>query len=525
MLNEIKNSQHDKGRDSPPSSMGAGHPIKHDSNEPNTDHQSRPIKSLKTALKWANLPLPAKLLLLTAAFVMLAEILIFVPSVANYRVNWMSDRINDATLAALAADVAPDGQVPLALRKELLQTAGVKAVAWRRHGRRELILPPDKTMFVDVNFDIRPNPNENVFGAISTRLGLISEAVSLFFIPKNRTVRIVGPLGDDPKSFIEVVIPEAPLRDAMLNYGLNILVLSIIISFFTAALVYLALSSLLVRPMIKLTNNMLHYGENPEDASRIITPSNRTDEIGTAERELEAMQRQLTGLLFQKNRLAQLGLAVSKINHDLRNMLANAQLISDRLSEIPDPTVQRFAPKLIASLDRAINFCTNTLQFGRAEEDAPRRDLTLLKPIVNDVADGLGLVSNASGLKWEIDIPNTLHIDADPAHLHRILTNLCRNARQALESNPPQEGGKIHIKAWREKRRVIIELRDNGPGIPQKDRENLFQAFQSTHKKGGSGLGLAIAHELTAAHGGRLEFLETDRGAAFRLDIPDRGTS
>ncbi len=135
----------------------------------------------------------------------------------------------------------------------------------------------------------------------------------------------------------------------MVRYGLNIVYLSIMISLITAALVYFAISALLVRPMMRISRNMLHFGEHPEDPSRIITPSGRFDEIGTAERELETMQRQLTQALNQKNRLAQLGLAVSKISHDLRNMLSNAQLISDRLTAIPDPTVQQFAPKLIAS--------------------------------------------------------------------------------------------------------------------------------------------------------------------------------
>ena len=136
---------------------------------------------------------------------------------------------------------------------------------------------------------------------------------------------------------------------------------------------------------------MLRFSADPEDQSRIMTPSGRLDEIGVAERELAQMQQELSGLLAQKNRLAQLGLAVSKINHDLRNMLANAQLISDRLVDIPDPTVQRFVPKLIASLDRAISFCNSSLQFGRASEAAPRRDLFRLKPLVEEVADSQGL--------------------------------------------------------------------------------------------------------------------------------------
>jgi signal transduction histidine kinase len=273
--------------------------------------------------------------------------------------------------------------------------------------------------------------------------------------------------------------------------------------------------------MMRLTRNMLHFSENPEDPGRIIKPSDRRDEIGTAERELAQMQRQLSQLLLQKNRLAQLGLAVSKINHDLRNMLANAQLISDRLTSIPDPTVQRFAPKLIASLDRAISFCNDSLKFGRAEESEPRRELMRLKPLVEEVGDGLGLPREGT-IAWVVEMEDTLRIDADRDHLFRALSNLCRNALQAIESQGDGVKGEIRIKAWREGRKVFVEVRDDGPGVAPSARANLFRAFQGSTRKGGAGLGLAIASELVAAHGGTLQYLDTERGAAFLIELPDR---
>jgi signal transduction histidine kinase len=237
---------------------------------------------------------------------------------------------------------------------------------------------------------------------------------------------------------------------------------------------------------------------------------------------LAHMQRQLSQLLLQKNRLAQLGLAVSKINHDLRNMLANAQLISDRLTTISDPTVQRFAPKLIASLDRAINFCSDSLRFGRAEEAEPRRDLMRLKPLVEEVGDGLGLPREGS-IAWSVEIDDTLRIDADREHLFRILSNLCRNAVQAIEGQGEGRPGEIRVRAWREGRRAWVEVSDDGPGVPPRTRANLFRAFQGSSRKGGTGLGLAIAAELAAAHGGALKLVDTERGATFLMELPDRG--
>jgi signal transduction histidine kinase len=334
----------------------------------------------------------------------------------------------------------------------------------------------------------------------------------------------LGSIGDDPDDLVEIVMPEAPLKAAMTSYALNILWVSILISFGTAALVYFALSRLLVRPMMHITRNMVHFRQDPEDTSRIIVPSGRRDEIGTAERELGEMQRQLSGVLLQKTRLAQLGLAVSKINHDLRGMLANAQLLSDRLTAIPDPTVQRFAPKLIASLDRAINFCNDTLRFGRAEEAAPRRELLLLKPLVEEVGDALGLPREGS-IDWVLDMDDTLRIDADREHLFRIVSNLTRNAMEAIEAQRAgAPGGEIRIKAWRDGRHVFVEVRDNGPGVPRKAREHMFEAFTGSQRKGGTGLGLAIAAEIVAVHGGHLQLVDSDKGAAFRFEIPDRGT-
>src|SRR5690606_2100380 len=396
----------------------------------------------------------------------LAEVLIFVPSVANFRVNWINDRLMAAHLAGLAAEAVPGGNVPEALRDELLRTAEVQAVAWRRAGSRRLVLPPDRPINVDAHFDLRTPEEMSVGENILVRLGLIGDAFRIFVAPGNRTLRVIGHLGSNPDDFIEVVMPEAPLSAALFRFGINILLLSIIISFITAAMVYVALSRLLVQPMMRISRNLVRFSQNPEDQSRIMVPSGRSDEIGIVEHELAGMQQQLTQLLRQKNRLAQLGLAVSKINHDLRNMLANAQLISDRLGALPDPTVQKFAPKLIASLDRAINLCNDTLKFGRAQEATPRRELLLLKPALEEVGDSLCL-PRENRIAWVIDVvPEHLRVDADRDGLYRVLSNICRNAVQALESLEDGHSGKIGVKARREGRKVLIEVYDNGPGIP-----------------------------------------------------------
>ncbi|MGE3708868.1 MAG: sensor histidine kinase, partial [Hyphomicrobiaceae bacterium] len=411
---------------------------------------------------------------------------------------------------------------------ELLSTAKVRWVAIKQDGMRRLVLPPDGPITINQSYDLRPDPDAMAYQRVARGFGLIVDALQVLMRSEDRTIRVFGhPFTAPGKSFgrrdfVEIVLEEAPLRQAMLAFGLNILGLSIIISMIAAALVYFSLNRLLVQPMMRITRHMLRFSREPENASLIIEPSARTDEIGVAERELAHMQKELRSLLNQRSRLAALGLAVSKINHDLRNLLASAQLLSDRLGTVRDPTVQSFAPKLIASLDRAIAFCNDTLRYGRAEEAAPRRDVFRLADLSDEVAEGLGLPR--AGLAFVKELDDGLMIDADRNQLYRVLDNLIRNASQVLDQQPGI-GGEIRIRARREGRRVICEVCDNGPGVPEKAKANLFRPFHGGARKGGSGLGLTVAAELVVAHGGRLELLETNHGAAFLLEIPDRNIS
>jgi signal transduction histidine kinase len=452
--------------------------------------------------------LSAKLLLLTILFVMLAEVLVFVPSVSNFRRQWLMERLAAAQIASLAAEAAPGGQLPSMLRDELLERAQVKAIAVKRSGSRTLIIEMDMPAEIDGSYDLHD----------ASWLTLITDALMVYVQPDDRVIRVVGDPGFHAGEMIEVVMGEQPLKAAMIRYGLDILGLSILISIITAALVYLSLDALLVKPMTKLTWNIVRFSERPEDPSRVITPSARRDEIGTAERELSTMQKELVETLSQKSRLAALGLAVSKISHDLRNMLSSAQLLSDRLITVEDPTVQRLVPKLIASLDRAIRLCARTLDFGQAHEMPPRRKRFPLAPLVAEIGDSLGLPRQR--LDWIVEVDGELEVDADRDQLFRVLSNLCRNAAQALEGDD-ERGGEIMVSARREGSVVVIEVADTGPGVPEKARARLFEAFQSVARKGGSGLGLAIAQELVQAHGGQIALVNNDGGATFRVTIPD----
>jgi signal transduction histidine kinase len=309
----------------------------------------------------------------------------------------------------------------------------------------------------------------------------------------------------------------------MLSFSANILLLSLAISLISGTLVYMSLLWLFVRPMRRLTAQMVAFGHEPEDPARIVTPSARKDEFGVAERELAQMQRELAGTLQQKNRLASLGLAVSKINHDLRNLLSPAQLLSDRLASLADPAVRRLAPKLMATLDRAIAYCEQTLAYGRAQEPPPQRRTVDVAQLLDEVRDSLDL-ADGSRIRWVPSVERGLSVDADPDQLLRVLINLVRNSVQALSARAPNdpERDQIRIVGRREGSVVVLQVADTGPGLPDRARAHLFEAFQGAARRGGTGLGLVIAAELVRAHGGEIRLVEGTIGAMFRIVIPDR---
>ena len=461
---------------------------------------------------WPRLGLSGKLLLLTTLFVMIAEVLIYVPSIANFRLMWLQDRLAAAHTAALVFRAAPSEPVSDTLTREILESVGARAVALKMGNQRNLLAIEGTLPAVDHDIDMRQ----------VSWIGAIWDAFATLVCDRDDVMRVVGPapMGGD---FVEIVIDEIPLRNAMLRFSVNVLLLSLVISAITAALVYLTLHYSFVRPMRRVTANMVAFRKDPENPARIIPPSRRGDEVGVAERELAAMQRDIASMLHQKSRLASLGLAVSKINHDLRNLLASAQLFSDRLASLPDPGVQRFAPKLMKALERAIAFCQSTLSYGRVQEPAPDRRPVPLESLVQEVWETLGV--NPDGqIRWISAIERGMQVDADPDQLFRILVNLSRNALQVLESREPNDPlrDQIRLTGRREGAVAVIEISDTGPGFSERARAHLFEAFQSSTRTGGTGLGLAIAAELVRAHGGEIRLIEGTIGATLHITIPDR---
>ena len=441
-------------------------------------------------------------LLLTAFFVMLSEVFIYAPSIGRFRVSYLQKRIAAAHLASLALEVPPDNMVSTQLREQLLDHAGAHGIVLKHSETKSLILSRDMPPRIDATYDL----SKGKF------FSLIGDAFMTLAGDGSRILRVMGKLPKEPNVRIEVVISEAPLRVAMIDYSTRILALSIVIFLMTAVFVYLSLQWLFVRPMRSLTASMIAFREDPEAGRRLVVPGKRTDELGVAERELAGMQRGLRAALMQKARLAALGTAVTKINHDLRNILATAQLMSDHVEQTDDPNVKRIAPTLMGAIDRAVTLCSKTLQF--AQEGATELELAWfpLRPLVDEVSDTLSAMAGEAAIENGITVDFRLHADRD--QIYRVLNNLIRNAFEA-------GADRVTIAASADSAQTTIKIVDNGSGLPARVQANLFQPFTGSTGVGGSGLGFSIARDLLRGHGGDIELVKTNPdGTVFRLVLP-----
>jgi len=458
------------------------------------------------------------LLLLTIGFVLLAMALFSASRLTAYRENWLRDRLMVAHSAMMLFGETGKELVPPELADKILDTVGAKSIVVALpDGRRLVAAPVGQTAPIAETVEIAEPASSTPLVSHSTFRTMFAQPGSL--------ARVIGKSQGDGAT-IDVTLDETPLIEALWRISRNFLVLSLIISAVVTCVLWLALWSMVIRPVRRLTSSIIAFGERPQESARVIAPSGRNDEIGRAEAALSTMQSSLAHELRQRKRLAELGMAVARINHDLRNMLSAAQLISDRLSAIPDPLAQRLAPRLVATLDRAIQFCQSTLTYGGGHEQAPtprRFDLRELVRLLVETAEA----ERAGAVVYAIDIPPKFELLADPDHVQRVIENLCRNAAQVLVTRGAQNGRPtaIRLAAIRTDNVALIEISDTGPGFAPEQTAHIFEPFHLTTREGGTGLGLAIAADLVARNGGSISLAEAKSddfycGARFLITLP-----
>jgi signal transduction histidine kinase len=446
--------------------------------------------------------LSARLLALTVAFLLLGEVLIYIPSIARFRATFLEARLGAAHLASRTVELGESDSLPPALELALLSHAGVHSVTlWRPFGQVML----GRIDAVDRVFDLRE----------AGPLQLIVDSLDCLLHGSNRVIRVLGPSPQHADTLVDIVLEERPLWTAMVDYSWRILALSIALSMIVGLFLFLSLRRMIVRPLARISGELQLFRDRPEDAGADPPVIERSDEIGIVERELAEMRDRVRQALAQKTRLAALGAAVSRINHDLKNILASGVLLSERLDSSADPAVRKIAPRLIEAMERAARLCADTLSFARSRPTPPQPRRFRLADIVDDVLGGAA----APTLVARADIPDGLELLADPDQLYRVLLNLVRNARQVLEAG----GGEIRLKARANADGLVIDVADTGPGVPEAIRGRLFEPFSASSKVDGSGLGLAIARELMRAQGGDIALLDSSpAGTTFRLTLPRR---
>ncbi len=455
--------------------------------------------------------LSARLLLITALVVVLANAIIVPVLLATRQREWLSDRVAAGELASFVVagvgDAAPAGKVTEPLKRQILASAGLVAVDVQAQGVMRSVLAPATLPKTVYRIDLRQQDP----------LSSLSATLQTLFGGGDRMVLVTDRPHYLPGDVVEILVPDGPLRSILLaNLG-ELLIGALFTSAMAGALVYLFLNFFLVRPMQRITRAMERFRADPEDPAARIAPSGRRDEIGRTEVELDRMQADLRVALTSRARLAALGEAVAKINHEMRNMLTSAQMASERLAVSGDPVV---AGRLERALERAVTLATTVLTFGKAEEPPPTPRPTPLKAAVDMAAEDSQLAASHIALANAVDA--RAQVLADPDQLHRILVNLMRNARQAIDGESlTRDAGTLTVDLRVEDGVSIVRIADDGPGLPGRAQAHLFQPFKGSARPGGAGLGLAISRELAQAHGGDLTLAEsTRRGAVFELRLP-----
>ena len=442
--------------------------------------------------------------------VMTAEVLIFLPSIARFRLVYLEQLIESGTLAALALDATPDNMVTEEVKRALLDNARVDTV---------VLVEPNKPKRALMTIEPRPSmpsynlKEEGVFP-------LIWDALAAMAHDGARYIRVGGQSMRLPKAMVWIIVDELPMRIAMYGYATRILVLSIIIALFTAALLYLALRWLVILPLQDLSADMTAFRRAPEEPSGARPPTTRNDEIGVVDREFQNLQHELRASLRQKSRLAEIGAATNKINHDLRNMLSTARLLSDRLAGSDDERTRSLAPTILNTIDRAARLASDAIEYVR-DRPTPRMAVVDLADLVDEV----GVVLQEHGedttpnvvRHWINRIAPEQQVRGDRDLLYRVFMNLGRNGFEAGATQ-------VTLSARAEGTKLLVDVADNGPGVPQEVAAQIFRPFVTGGRVGGAGLGLAIARDLVRVHSGDVALADSSvNGSVFRFTLPIEG--
>ncbi len=461
-------------------------------------------------MAWSRFSLSGKLLLITICVILLAQLLILVPAAARFRENWLRQHVQMAETSAMLLHVITPDDLSAKEWVRIFDTLNIYDITRTINGRETYIA-------LNENVPNLPISEENIVP--NTTFGDVLDMARSFYYRGQRILKL-----HNNKSVlsgtIEITIHEKPLFNALVGYVREVLLSTILLSLGVGVVLYSVLRHIFVKPLRLLALDMRRFRSAPESYIAPLHRKPRFDEIGALAHNFEELQLEISEALKRKAHLATLGLAVAKISHDLRNILTAAQLMSDRLFLQMDEKTRDYLTRLVQTIDRAAELCQSTLMYGKLSAVEIHKTNIALAPLVAEVAGGLDL--SVSKIALKTDIPEGFMINADGEYMFRIILNLLRNSKQALQEqdpDPPNPAPAITLAALNSQNGVEIHVRDNGTGIPSSLQANLFMPFQSS-SHAGTGLGLAIVHELVEAHGGSIVYDNGEAGAHFIISLP-----
>ena len=435
--------------------------------------------------------LTKQILILVALCLFIAELLIFVPSAARFQTEWLDrqwhhflsqfsqeDAISLNTLDTRYGSIANLTQKRFYIPDFICWKQADGEVA-------ELGHMPEGAALVDLS---------------KSPLAHLSLTASLLFGSQDISITVF----DSQRDFDFRANWQADeLRGELRSYAWRISLLTLIITLLTIMPLYLFLTRHFVRPLSSISQMIKTVSANPADLQEPANTNGSVTEINDIAAALNEMSEQVRRALRQKERLADIGEATAKINHDLRNILVSATLVTDNLSQSDDPKIRRIAPHIERAISDAANMTQNMMDYlSETKTEAPHAFST------SALAENL---SHDARLKVVVTGADDLYGAAD--QFYRLVLNLARNAQRAGATE-------LTIDIWRAGHLAVIDISDNGPGIADDLRPHLFSAFYSGHKRD-TGLGLAIAKDLAVAMGGQLRLSRSTKiGSEFRLSVP-----
>jgi signal transduction histidine kinase len=453
--------------------------------------------------------LSGRVLWLTVGIILAVELVVLTPSLGNERQRWMWQRISLAHITALSAAAPQNGGLGPAAYQQLAQLSGIESIKLTQPDGAVLqVLPPPPLPPARVVYLADETLLHSTWCALKRIAGLESAPVG-----------VVAPSPLQGNIRIEIQINGAGLNQDLRGYASHLAVLSAVVALVTGLLVFAALNRLLVRPLRVMTDNISGFRNDPEHAGQgelSALASRGDDEIAEAARELKTMLETMRAALWRNARLAALGTSVTKISHDLRNILSSALLVSSNLQESTDPGTQRAVRTLVLAMERAVQLVSRTVDFAREGPPAIVRTPTPLREVVDEAI--LVVCPGGAGITIENHVPAGLILPLDRMHIYRVLLNLLRNAAEA-----GAKAAVVTAETGPGANKIIVT--DYGPGLPPRVQQNLFKPFAGSGRQGSSGLGLVIARDLMRAQGGELTLMQTGPlGTIFVLELSGTDT-